>query len=489
MKHLLTREKVCEIAQKTCDFAHTTHKYILYICPDMAKKGKILVVDDNEDILFALNLLLAPHVEKVKVTTQPSRIEYFMTNFMPDVILLDMNFSRDAVNGDEGFECLKRILKQDPEAIVVFMTAYTDTDKVVRAIKAGATDFVSKPWEKEKLLATLSTAVKLSESQKKVRKMKEQIDALNGQADKQPEMIGKSPAMRQVNETIYKLGDTDANILILGENGTGKDLVARSLRFCSTRKDRPFVSIDLGSIPESLFESELFGYEKGAFTDAHTSKAGRMETASGGTLFLDEIGNLSLAMQSKLLTALEKREISRLGSTKTIPIDVRLICATNCNLRQMVAEGKFRQDLFYRINTIEIQVPPLRERGDDILLLADFFVEKYAHKYKKEVKGLTREAKLKLSKYPWPGNVRELQHTIERTVLLSDSFQLRARDFMLEPQPEKIEESTGTLNLEKVEKETIERAMRRANGNLSQAAEYLGITRYSLYRKLEKLEQ
>ena len=489
MKHLLTRRKACDSAQKTCEFAHTPHEIISYICPHMAKKGKILIVDDNEDVLFALNLLLSPHVEKVKVTTQPSRIEHFMTTFGPDVILLDMNFSRDAVNGDEGFQCLKHILKLDPEAVVVFMTAYTDTDKVVKAIKAGATDFVSKPWEKEKLLATLSAAVKLSESQKKVQKMKEQIDALNGQAEEMPEMIGNSPAMRQVNETIYKLADTDANILILGENGTGKDLVARSLRFYSTRKDQPFVSIDLGSIPESLFESELFGYEKGAFTDAHTSKAGRMETASGGTLFLDEIGNLSLAMQSKLLTALEKREISRLGATKTIPIDVRLICATNCNLRQMVAEGKFRQDLFYRINTIEIQVPPLRERGDDISLLTDFFVKKYAHKYKKDVKGVTREARQKLMKYPWPGNVRELQHTIERSVLLSDTLQLRPGDFMLEPHAEKAEEVTGTLNLEKVEKETIERAIRRANGNITQAAEYLGITRYSLYRKLEKLEQ
>ncbi len=478
---------MCDFAQIMCEIAHTTHEIISYICCDMAKKGKILIIDDNEDVLFALNLLLEPHVEKVKVTTQPSRVEHFMTTYGPDVILLDMNFSRDAVSGEEGFDCLEQILNLDPEAVVVFMTAFADTDKAVRAIKAGATDFISKPWEKEKLLATVSAAFKLRESQREIKKLKAQVVALSGQSEEAPQMIGKSQVMREVNDTIYKLSDADANILILGENGTGKDLVARSLRFFSSRKDRPFVSIDLGSIPESLFESELFGYEKGAFTDARTSKAGRMEAASGGTLFLDEIGNLSLAMQSKLLTALEKREISRLGSTTTIPIDVRLICATNCNLRQMVAEGKFRQDLFYRINTIEISIPPLRERGEDISLLADYFVQRYAHKYKKNVKSITREAHQKLMRYSWPGNVRELQHAIERAVLLSDTLQLRASNFVLEAQVEKPDEADDTLNLEMVEKKTIERAIKRAGGNLNIAAEYLGITRYSLYRKLEKI--
>ena len=454
----------------------------------MAKKGKILIIDDNEDVLLALNLLLEPHVEKVKVTTQPSRIEHFMTTYAPDVILLDMNFRRDAINGDEGFDCLEQILNLDAEAVVVFMTAYADTDKAVRAIKAGATDFISKPWEKEKLLATLSSAVKLRESKREIKKLRERVIALSRQAGDVPEIIGKSPAMREVFDTIYKLSDADANILILGENGTGKDLVARSLRFHSSRKDQPFVAIDLGSIPESLFESELFGYEKGAFTDARTSKAGRMEVASGGTLFLDEIGNLSPAMQSKLLTALEKREIHRLGGTKAIPIDVRLICATNSDIHRMVAEGTFRQDLLYRINTIEIHVPPLRERGDDILLLADFFVQRYAHNYKKDIKTLTREARQKLMKYPWPGNVRELQHAIERAVLLSEGFQLRAGNFMLEPASErKVEVDIETLNLELMEKMTIEKAIRRAGGNISLAAEYLGITRYTLYRKLEKI--
>ena len=424
----------------------------------MENRGKILIIDDNEDVLFALNLLLEPYVEKVKVTTQPARIEFFMTTFQPDVILLDMNFRRDAISGQEGFDCLEQILKLDPQAIVLFMTAYADTDKAVRAIKAGAIDFIPKPWEKEKLLATLSSAIKLRDSRKE-----------------------------NVFATIRKLSDTDANILILGENGTGKDLVARSLRHYSPRRESPFITIDLGSIPETLFESELFGYEKGAFTDARKAKAGRMEVASGGTLFLDEIGNLSLPMQSKLLTAIEKRQISRLGTTSTIPIDVRLISATNVNIHRMVEEGNFRQDLLYRINTIEIHIPPLRDRGEDVLLLADYFLQRYIHKYKKEINGLSREAKQKLMRYHWPGNVRELQHAIERAVILSDSSLLKPANFMLQPQPEKKVDTDEILNLEQLERHAIERAMKRSEGNLSRAAEYLGITRYALYRKLEKL--
>lgn len=454
----------------------------------MEAKGKILIVDDNEDVLFALNLLLESYVEKVKVTTQPSRIEHFMKTFEPDVILLDMNFRRDAISGQEGFDCLEQILQLDPQAVVLFMTAYADTEKAVRAIKSGATDFIPKPWEKEKLLATLSSAVKLRESRREVKQLKERVEALSGQGEDLPEMIGRSEAMQQVFSTIHKLSETDANILILGENGTGKDLVARSLRFFSPRKDSPFVTIDLGSVPETLFESELFGYEKGAFTDARKAKAGRMEIASGGTLFLDEIGNLSLAMQSKLLTAIEKRKISRLGATASIPIDVRLICATNANIRQMVEEGTFRQDLLYRINTIEIHIPPLRERGEDVLLLADYFLQRFNHKYKKEINGLNREAKQKLMRYAWPGNVRELQHAIERAVIMSDASLLRPNDFMLKPQPEKKSELEEILNLEQLEKRAIELALKRCGGNVSQAAELLGVTRYALYRKMEKLK-
>lgn len=446
-----------------------------------------MIIDDNEDVLFALNLLLEPYMEKVKVTTQPSRVEYFMKSFRPDVILLDMNFRRDAISGQEGFDCLEQILALDPQAVVVFMTAYADTDKAVRAIKAGATDFVSKPWEKEKLLATLSSAVKLSRSRQEVGRLQNQVNILQG-GDDLPELIGNSPAMMRVRETMAKLSDTDANILILGENGTGKDLVARMLKFFSPRRQDVFVTIDLGSIPEQLFESELFGYEKGAFTDARKSKPGRMEMASGGTLFLDEIGNLSLPMQAKLLTAIEKRCITRLGAVEPVSIDVRLICATNADLRRKVDDGTFRQDLLYRINTIELPIPPLRERGEDILLLGSHFLTLYNRKYKKEIRGMTREAKQKLMRYGWPGNVRELQHTLERAVILADHPLLRPDDFLFPPSGKSVETpADGELNLEKVERNVIERALRVSGGNVTRAAELLGITRFTLYRKMEKL--
>ena len=454
---------------------------------EVNKLGKILIVDDNEDVLFALNLLLEPYTEKIKVATTPDRIEYFMTTFHPDLILLDMNFSRDAISGQEGFESLKQILQIDPQAIVIFLTAYTDTDKAVRAIKAGATDFIPKPWEKDKLLATLTSGMRLRQSQQEVSILKEQVEVLSGQNTSENDIIGESSVMQEVFTTINKLSNTDANILILGENGTGKDVIARLIYRCSPRYGKPFVTIDLGSIPEQLFESELFGFEKGAFTDAKKSKAGRMEVATNGTLFLDEIGNLSLPMQSKLLTAIEKRQISRLGSTQTVPIDVRLICATNADIRQMVEDGNFRQDLLYRINTIEIHIPPLRERGNDIILLADHFLDRYTRKYKKEIHGLTREAKNKLLKYAWPGNVRELQHTIERAVILGDGSMLKPENFLFHTTSKQKKEEEVILNLEQLERQAIEKALRISNGNISRAAEYLGITRFALYRKLEKL--
>ena len=454
---------------------------------EVNKLGKILIVDDNEDVLFALNLLLEPYTEKIKVATTPDRIEHFMTTFHPDLILLDMNFSRDAISGQEGFESLKQILQIDPQAIVIFMTAYADTDKAVRAIKAGATDFIPKPWEKDKLLATLTSGMRLRQSQQEVSILKKQVEVLSGQNTSENDIIGESSVMQEVFTTINKLSNTDANILILGENGTGKDVIARLIYRCSPRYGKPFVTIDLGSIPEQLFESELFGFEKGAFTDAKKSKAGRMEVATSGTLFLDEIGNLSLPMQSKLLTAIEKRQISRLGSTQTVPIDVRLICATNADIRQMVEDGNFRQDLLYRINTIEIHIPPLRERGNDIILLADHFLDRYTRKYKKEIHGLTREAKNKLLKYAWPGNVRELQHTIERAVILGDGSMLKPENFLFHTTSKQKKEEEVVLNLEQLERQAIEKALRISNGNISRAAEYLGITRYALYRKLEKL--
>ena len=453
----------------------------------MEKKGKIFIVDDNEDVLFALNLLLEPYVEKVKVSTKPSRIEHFMKEFDPDVILLDMNFSRDAISGQEGLDCLAQILEIDPDAVVLFMTAYADMEKAVRAIKAGATDFIPKPWEKEKLLASLSSAIKLRQSRKEIKSLQARVEALSGSEKNAPLIIGESKVMQDVFTQIRRLSDTDANILILGENGTGKDLVARSLRYYSSRQQDPFITVDLGSVPENLFESELFGYEKGAFTDARKAKAGRLEVASGGTLFLDEIGNLSLSMQSKLLTAIEKREISRLGSTSSMSINVRLISATNADIYQMVEDGKFRQDLLYRINTVEIHIPPLRERGEDVVLLAEHFLKKYAQKYKKKLEGISKEAKMKLLKYSWPGNVRELQHTMERTVIFAQHQWLTPEDFILTPQTAKkksgIEE---ILNLEELENRAIKLALKRCGGNVSNAAELLGITRYTLYRKMEK---
>lgn len=456
----------------------------------MEKLGKILVVDDNEDILFSLRLILEPCSEKVKYLTSPNKIEQFMKSFQPDIILLDMNFSRDAISGQEGFDGLKQILNIDPQAIVIFMTAYADTDKAVKAIKSGATDFITKPWDKKKLLATLSSGMKLRRSNCEINLLKEQVEVLStGTGNNEETIIGESEGMKAIFAAVKKLCDKDTNILILGENGTGKDVVARMLYRNSTRFGKPFVNIDLGSIPENLFESELFGYERGAFTDARQPKAGRIEVATGGTLFLDEIGNLSVPTQIKLLTALEKRYISRLGSTRTIPIDIRLICATNADVHSMVEEGTFRRDLLYRINTIELHIPPLRDRGEDIILLAEHFLQRYARKYQKEIKGISREAKNKLLRYGWPGNVRELQHVMERTAIMCESSGvLQADDFVLQTpgniRPKKEEEP---YNLVEVEKMTIERAIKATGGNMSQAAEYLGITRYALYRKMEKL--
>jgi len=446
-------------------------------------KGKILIIDDNEDVLFALNVLLTPYVEKVKVSAFPEKIERYIQDFQPDVILLDMNFRRDVVSGQEGFQWLDKILKADPQAIVILMTAYADTDKAVKAIKAGAVDFISKPWEKEKLLATLFSALKLKESQREVESLKKQMEVLNT-TETAYEIVGESDAMLQIFDMIEKLSGADANILISGENGTGKDLFARAIYRHSPRAGKVFVSIDLGTIPESLFESELFGYEKGAFTDARKDKPGRMEAASGGTLFLDEITNLSLPMQAKILTVIEKRTISRLGSNRSLPVDVRLICATNTDIYREVEQGRFRQDLLYRINTIELHVPPLRERGRDIQLLAEYFLQKFNTKYKKQINGITADAKSKLEKYHWPGNVRELQSAVERAVIFSSGSRLIANDFLL--QTKEIKNESGSLNLELIEREAIEKALERSGGNLNKTAELLGITRYSLYRKLNK---
>lgn len=451
----------------------------------MIKKGKILIIDDNEDILFALNTLLLPYLEKIKVSTNPERIEHFLKTFQPDVILLDMNFRKDMVSGKEGFFWLEKILNLNPKAIVILMTAYADTEKAVQAIKAGATDFISKPWDKEKLLATLFSAFKLKESQKELEQLKVQMQSLNDSLIRE-DIIGESQAMQEVFEMIEKLADTEANVLLLGENGTGKDLIANAICRKSLRSKQVFTQIDLGTIPESLFESELFGHEKGAFTDAKKEKAGRMEIASGGTLFLNEIGNLSPTMQAKLLTAIEKKQISRLGSTRTIPIDVRFICATNSDIYKEMETGNFRSDLLYRINTIEIQLPPLRERGNDMILLAEHFLEKFAYKYKRPVESFSADALEKISDYDWPGNVRELQNVIERAIILSSGKILKESNLILQSSEKRRRKEKESLNLETIERDAIEKALSRSNGNMNKAAELLGITRYALYRKIKK---
>ena len=454
----------------------------------MSKFGKILAIDDNEDILFSLKLLLKNHVETIHTEINPDRIPGLMEQNNFDVILLDMNFTRDMIGGQEGFYWLEKILEADSSAVVIFITAYGDVERAVKAIKAGAVDFVLKPWQNAKLLATISSALKLRGSLIEADKLRLSRNELCKKLD-QPfhDFVGDSAEMYKVYNIIQKVASTDASVLILGENGTGKELVARALHRNSTRRNDVFLSVDLGSISETLFESELFGHVKGSFTDAKKDKPGRFEVATGGTLFLDEIGNLSLPLQSKLLTVIEKQEVTRVGSNKSRPIDVRLICATNMPIYQMAKEGSFRQDLLYRINTVEITLPLLSERIDDIPLLVDHFLQQFAHKYKKNIKGISSAAMKKLRQYNWPGNVRELQHAIERAVILSESKILQPNDFMLKaPQNTGDEGTLGTYNIEDIERDVIQRVLRKSNGNISQAAKELGLTRASLYRRLEK---
>jgi DNA-binding NtrC family response regulator len=451
------------------------------------KTGKILAVDDNEDILFSLKLLLKKHVEVIHTEIHPHRIPDLMAKEDYDVILLDMNFTKDAISGKEGFDWLHKILGIDPDAVVLFITAYGDTEKAVQAIKAGAVDFILKPWQNEKILATISSAVQLRRSRLETDTLKQKQKGFSAAID-QPfqDFIGVSQGMKEVFSTIKKVAKTDASMLILGENGTGKEVVARALHRESMRAGEIFVSVDLGAIAETLFESELFGHEKGAFTDAKGEKPGRFEIASGGTLFLDEIGNLSLPLQAKLLTVIERREVTRVGANKARPFDIRLICATNASIYELVAEGKFRQDLLYRINTVEIHLPPLRERIEDISLLADHFLKSNVKKYRKNIKGISPAGLRKLEQYNWPGNIRELQHAIERAVIMGDGTRLEADDFILSS-PRKVDDfELENYNLDEVEHKIINRVMQRHKGNVSHAAAELGLTRTSLYRRLEK---
>ena len=455
----------------------------------MAKNtGKILIVDDNEDLLLAARLFLKQHFSLVHTETNPENIPSLMKNENYDVILLDMNFTMDATSGVEGFMWLDKILKIDPAAVVILITAYGDVEMAVRAVRVGAVDFVLKPWQNEKLLATLSSALNLRYSKLEVDRLRSQQKQLRADIDQRyHDMIGVSPEMQQVFANIEKVASTDANILILGENGTGKELVARALHRRSQRESEVFISVDMGAVAESLFESELFGHMKGAFTDAKEDRPGRFELASGGTLFLDEIGNLSMAMQAKLLSVLEARKVTRLGSNVARDIDIRLICATNMLVYDMVAKNEFRQDLLYRINTVEIQLPPLRDRQEDIPLLVEHFLRIFAKKYQKGIKGVSAAALKKLERYQWPGNIRELIHTLERAVILAEAHMLQPSDFLF---PEMEKDTEGVIldnyNLEAVEKAVIRKALKKHAGNVSHAAKELGLTRTSLYRRMEK---
>ena len=452
------------------------------------KPGSILLLDDDPDVLFTARMVLKQQYGEVHTEQDPNRIADLLQSRHYDVILLDMNFSPGVTSGKEGLHWLRQIRQLDSAAQVVMCTAYGDIQLAVDAMKEGAIDFLVKPWEKEKLLATVRAVFQLSQSAKEVTSLRSRQKVLH-QALEEPyaEMISVSPAMQAVEATIAKVAPTEANVLILGENGTGKELVARALHRLSDRAGEVFIKVDLGALSESLFESELFGHVKGAFTDAREDRPGRFEVASGGTLFLDEIGNLSLPLQAKLLTALQSRQVTRLGSNKPVPLDIRLISATNMPLHQMVAEGGFRQDLLYRLNTVEINLPPLRDREEDIPLLARHYLGVYGRKYQKGEVQLSREALRSLQKYAWPGNIRELQHALERAVILADRPLLQPADFALSPGPSKVR-SRDSLNLESLEKVAIQQAIQKHGGNLSKAAEELGFGRSTLYRKLTKYD-
>jgi DNA-binding NtrC family response regulator len=458
---------------------------------NMAKAGKVLIVDDNEDVLRAARLLLKQHFLQVDLEKDPEAIPKRLEEENYDVVLLDMNFTKDVSSGYEGFYWLDKILELAPAVAVVLITAYGDVEMAVRAIKAGATDFVLKPWNNEKLLATVLSAMNLHQSRREVTKLSRRTKMLDRDSELQfGELLGVSPAMQMVFQQIEKVAKTEADVLILGENGTGKELVARAIHRHSRRSNDAFVRVDLGALTDSLFESELFGHAKGAFTDARDSRAGRFEIASGGTIFLDEIGNVPLSLQSKLLTALQNRQITPVGSNKSIPVDIRLVCATNMPLYDMVAANEFRQDLLYRINTIEIHLPPLRERPADVELLAQHFLKRYAQKYRKPLKSISLDALSRLKKASFPGNVRELQHMLERAVIMSEGDTLETQDFAFSLQNKSADPaaqlSLEDYNLEDLERLVIKKVMQQHDGNVSRAARALGLTRASLYRRLEK---
>jgi DNA-binding NtrC family response regulator len=452
------------------------------------KEGKILIVDDNKSALSALRLLLHFDYGLVTTMSNPNQIVSELSKTEYDVVLLDMNFSAGLSTGNEGLYWLGEIKKQCRATEVVMITAYGDVELAVKALKRGAADFILKPWENEKLLATISSAYKLRQSNLQVDSLKRREQSLKKELNtEQRLLIGSSPAILNVLKIIRKVAKTDANVLITGENGTGKELVAREIHNNSDRSQEILVSIDMGAIPETLFESELFGHKKGAFTDARDDRIGKIQMADKGTLFFDEIGNLSPALQSKLLAVLENRTIVPVGANVPVPVDVRLVCATNRNLDAMVASQEFREDLLYRINTIRIEVPPLRERGEDIALLANFYMKCFEKKYNKSTLRLSAQAIRKLMQYNWPGNVRELQHTIEKAVILTETGTLIPEDFVFRTSTKRIR--NGPHTLEEMERSLIEEALDRHNGNLTAAASQLGISRQTLYNKIRRYDQ
>ncbi len=448
--------------------------------------AKILVIDDNKSVLSALEILLQFEYKNVQTISNPNQISSFLNFNAIDIILLDMNFSAGVNSGNEGLYWLREIKKKAPHISVIMMTAYGAINLAVEAIKEGATDFILKPWNNERLLITVKSAYELRKTQKEVVQLKEKETNLKQVINQNGNyIIGNSKALNRVLNLVQKVAKTDVNVLVTGENGTGKELIARELHRLSPRQNEVFIAVDMGSISEQLFESELFGHVKGAFTDAKEDRAGKFEAANGGTLFLDEIGNLSLQMQAKLLSAIQNRIVVRVGANKSIPIDIRLVCATNCNLDKMVSDGLFREDLLYRINTIRIEVPPLRERESDILLLAEFYLNKFINKYGKPGLRINQQAQEKLMAYTWPGNIRELLHTMERAVILSEGNVLKPDDFLLEAK-NSLSVENGPSTLEEMELLMITNALNQNDGNYSAAAGQLGISRQTLYNKLKK---
>ncbi len=449
-------------------------------------KPKLLIIDDNEELLTALRLFLKPYYSSITSIKTPNRIAEYMSKDVYDVILLDMNFSAGVATGNEGLYWLKRILETDPQAIVVMITAYGDIELAVRAIKEGAADFIHKSWDEDKILSTLLAASQLRQSKLEIKKLKNKQEHLIESSTSGFSLCEcKSQSMLRVMEMVDKVAGTDANILILGENGTGKEVLAREIHNRSLRNKEIMVSVDLGALSGSLFESEIFGYAKGAFTDAKQDKPGRIEIASGGTLFLDEIGNLPIELQPKLLSVLQNKETTRLGTVQKIKVDFRLISATNMPLTEMVKEKTFREDLLYRINTVQIEIPPLRKRTADIELLAVYFLNKFAEKYNKSAATLTPGAIEKLTSHSWPGNIRELQHEIEKALILADSLTITEKDILIDTRSQTVKEYS-TFNLMDNEKELIKSALETFDGNMSLTAQKLGINRSTLYEKIKK---